>query len=102
MRVFLKSRNAFLHTAGFMWGVGGWPAKPQSWKNVCFLENINGRHPCFVLNRISEITEVFLFIFSLVVDRKRKENIVCQGNKVMNLAKVLGRTWGKEFLMLHE
>lgn len=36
-----------------------------------------------------------------VVDRK-KEKIMCQGNKVMNLASVLGRKCGEEFLMLCE
>ena len=40
--------------------------------------------------------------FSFVADRKRKEQIMSQGNKALNVAEVIGRKWGQDILMLCE
>ena len=47
---------------------------------------------CLVQNFL-KITE----FFNVVADRKRNEKIMCQRNKVMNLARILGGKWGKVF-----
>lgn len=48
-------------------------------------------HSCFILYRISEIR--VLSVLWLIEKGKKR---LCQGNKVMKLAGVLGRNWGKE------
>lgn len=67
--------------------------KSKSYKNFApyRLETLTGN--AFMLYLVQNLRNQVLSVLWLIEKGKKR---LCQGNKVMNLAGVLGRNWGKE------